>query len=65
MTLIKWSQTTKEIIKLYDLPNQSYPVDLHLLPNTQRPTNKSAGIEQILITSSNGLIRINESLKIE
>lgn len=53
-TLSKWSQTTRENIKLCDLPDQSYPIDLHLLPSTLRSTNKTSGIEQILITSSNG-----------
>lgn len=52
--MFKWSQATKENIKLCDLPDQSYPIDLHILPNTQKITNKTTGIEQILITSSNG-----------
>lgn len=42
------------MIKLCDLPDESCPVDLHMLPNVQRATNKIAGVEQILITSSNG-----------
>ncbi|KAL4107988.1 hypothetical protein QTP88_018253 [Uroleucon formosanum] len=54
-TLSKWSQATKENIKLCDFSDElSYPIDLHMLSSTQRLTNKTAGIEQILITSSNG-----------
>lgn len=52
----KWSQATKENLKLCDLPDQSQPIDMHILANSQRFTNKTTGIEQILITSSNGTI---------
>ncbi|XP_060875754.1 intraflagellar transport protein 80 homolog isoform X2 [Metopolophium dirhodum] len=58
-TLSKWSQATKENIKLCDLSDESsYPIDLHMLSSTQRLTNKTAGIEQILITSSNGKLHL-------
>lgn len=58
-TLSKWSQTTKENIKVCDFPDESsYPIDLDMLSSTQRLANKTAGIEQILITSSNGMLTI-------
>ncbi|VVC31811.1 WD40/YVTN repeat-like-containing domain,WD40 repeat,WD40-repeat-containing domain [Cinara cedri] len=57
-SISKWSQATKENIKLCDLSDQSYPIDLHMLSNTQRLINKTTGIEQILITSSNGKLHL-------
>lgn len=55
--LYKWSQATKENLKLCDLTDQSYPIDMHVLPSTQKSMNKTASVEQILITSSNGIIQ--------
>ncbi|XP_029346206.1 intraflagellar transport protein 80 homolog [Acyrthosiphon pisum] len=58
-TLSKWSQATKENIKLCDISDESsYPIDLHMLSSTQRLTNKTVGIEQILITSSSGKLHL-------
>ncbi|XP_050425165.1 intraflagellar transport protein 80 homolog isoform X2 [Adelges cooleyi] len=65
-TLSKWSQATRETLKLCILPEKSSPVDLDVLLSSQKLTNKATGNEQVLTTTSDGkLYLMNKITKID
>ncbi|XP_065217449.1 intraflagellar transport protein 80 homolog isoform X2 [Planococcus citri] len=55
--LLKWNLFTKDSIKLYDFPENAYPIDLHCFVRNQGGLKRQK-VEQILLTSADGKFHI-------